>query len=352
MQTIHISASGNYDVLIGSGLLAAAGEYAAKVIRGRCAALVSDDQVFALYGAAAEESLKNAGFRVVCFCFPHGEASKNAESYFRILHFLAENELTRDDCVVALGGGVTGDLAGFAAATYLRGIEYIQIPTTLLAMVDSSVGGKTAIDLPAGKNLVGAFWQPSLVLCDTDTLSTLSESVFSDGCAEIVKYAVLLGEPFFSELESGLLTKNLSSVLETCIKAKQQLVQKDEFDRGARQLLNLGHTFGHAIEAESGYRISHGCAVACGIAMICRAACTFALCDASVPARISALLRQFRLPTETSFSAERLSAIAARDKKRSSGTVTLIVPTALGACMRKEIPLSALPEWLRAGGAK
>ena len=185
-----------------------------------------------------------------------------------LLNFLAENKLTRSDALIALGGGVVGDLTGFAAATYLRGIDYIQIPTTLLAAVDSSVGGKTAIDLPSGKNLVGAFYQPKLVLCDTDTLNTLPEDIFRDGCAEVIKYGVLYDAELFAHLDESGLSFDREAVIARCVELKRDVVAEDEFDRGKRQKLNLGHTIGHGIEACSGYGISHGKAVAMGMTII------------------------------------------------------------------------------------
>ena len=183
MKIIHVTASTEYDVKIGSGLLTQLGAEVANVCKVGTSAIISDSNVWPLYGEAAAASLLNAGYRVVHYAFPTGEESKNGDTYLAILNFLAENQITRADCIVALGGGVVGDIAGFAAATYLRGIAYIQVPTTLLAAVDSSVGGKTAIDLKAGKNLAGAFYQPRLVLCDTDLLQTLPKEIFRDGCA-------------------------------------------------------------------------------------------------------------------------------------------------------------------------
>ena len=188
MNTVTVRASRQYDILIGQGLLPTLGAEAKKLGKAQKICVVSESSVYPLYGAAAEESLKSAGFSVVSYVFPAGEESKSGQIFLDLLNFLAENRLTRSDLIVALGGGVVGDLAGFAAASYLRGIRFIQVPTTLLAAVDSSVGGKTAIDLPAGKNLAGAFCQPSLVLCDTDTLNSLPLDIFRDGCAEVIKY--------------------------------------------------------------------------------------------------------------------------------------------------------------------
>ena len=247
MKTVSVHASRSYEIRIGRGLLQGAGEQIRAVTDAKKVMLVSDDAVWPLYGGAVRRSLETAGLTVCSFVFPHGESSKCACTYLELLDALCAQQLTRKDAIAALGGGVAGDLAGFAASTYLRGIGFIQIPTTLLAMVDSSVGGKTAIDLPAGKNLAGTFYQPWLVLCDPDCLTTLPEEIFRDGCAEVIKYAVLGNAPFFDDLRAGSAHAQLEHIIETCVTMKRDIVAQDEFDRGQRQLLNLGHTFGHGI---------------------------------------------------------------------------------------------------------
>ena len=272
MKTVSVHASRSYEIRIGRGLLQEAGEQIRAVTDAKKVMLVSDDAVWPLYGGAVRRSLETAGLTVCSFVFPHGESSKCACTYLELLDALCAQQLTRKDAIAVLGGGVAGDLAGFAASTYLRGIGFIQIPTTLLAMVDSSVGGKTAIDLPAGKNLAGTFYQPWLVLCDPDCLTTLPEDIFRDGCAEVIKYAVLGNAPFFDDLRAGSAHAQLEHIIETCVTMKRDIVAQDEFDRGQRQLLNLGHTFGHGIEACSGFAVSHGSAVAIGMAMMVRAA--------------------------------------------------------------------------------
>ena len=213
MTTIHIAASREYDVVIEPGLLTRLGTMAAELGLGRRAAVISDDAVFALYGAAAEKALTDAGFQVDHFLFPHGEQQKNLSTYGQVLNFLCDRRFTRSDFLVALGGGVVGDLAGFAAATYQRGIPYIQVPTTLLSMVDSSVGGKTAVDLDHGKNQAGCFYQPSLVLCDPSLLNTLPEREYRAGCAEIIKYAMLYSEDFLRELEKTPVREQFERVI-------------------------------------------------------------------------------------------------------------------------------------------
>ena len=237
MNTVTVRASRQYDILIGQGLLPTLGAEAKKLGKAQKVCVISETTVYPLYGAVAEESLKSAGFSVVSYVFPAGEESKNGLIFLDLLNFLAENQLTRSDLIVALGGGVVGDLAGFAAASYLRGIRFIQVPTTLLAAVDSSVGGKTAIDLPAGKNLAGAFCQPSLVLCDTDTLNSLPLDIFRDGCAEVIKYGVLYDPKLFAHLEEKGLSFDREAVITRCVELKRDVVMEDEFDTGARMKL-------------------------------------------------------------------------------------------------------------------
>lgn len=351
MKTVTIQASRRYDVCIGHGLLSEAGARIAALTHSACAAVVSDDTVWPLYGAAVCASLERAGLRVVSYVFPHGESSKNLLEYAKILNFLAEAQVTRTDVLVALGGGVTGDLGGFAAATYLRGIRFVQIPTTLLAAVDSSVGGKTAVDLPAGKNLAGAFYQPDLVLCDLDTLATLPQDIFLDGCAEVLKYGVLGSRALFDLLAEVPSGTALEAVVAACVEMKRDIVQSDEFDRGTRQLLNLGHTFGHAVEACSRFTLSHGRSVAIGMAMIVRAACKRGFCDGQTRDALLARLAHYGLPTDCPYPADMLLGALCADKKRSGAMLSLIVPTEIGCCRILPVPLDELPGWLRDGGA-
>ena len=343
MNTVTVNASTAYSVLIGSGLLSALGKETASLCKGRKAAIISDSNVFPLYGSLAAASLQSAGFNTVCFTFPAGERSKTGETYLQILNFLAENHLTRSDCLIALGGGVVGDLTGFAAATYLRGIAYIQVPTTLLAAVDSSVGGKTAIDLPAGKNLCGAFYQPKLVLCDTDTLRTLPEEIFRDGCAEVIKYGILYDPALFSHLEEKGLNFDRETVITRCVELKRDVVAEDEFDTGMRMKLNLGHTIGHGIEASSDFSVSHGKAVAMGTAIVSRAS------NCPDTGRILNCFTTFGLPVHTSCSAEEIFTAALSDKKRNGGSVNLIIPVCIGQCRIAPTPIDHLLSFIEAG---
>ena len=345
MNAIHISASREYDVLIGRGLLDRLGEQALRVLKGRHVAVVTDSNVAPLYLGRAWTSLKNAGFEVSTFSFPAGEENKNGKTYLALLNFLAEKRLTRADALVALGGGVVGDLAGFTAATFLRGIDYIQIPTTLLACVDSSVGGKTAIDLPAGKNLAGAFYQPSLVLCDPDLMESLPENVFADGCAEVIKYGMLGSGELLDKLQVNHARSQLEYVIAKCVDMKREVVEGDEFDTGKRQLLNLGHTFAHSIEKLSRYEIPHGSAVAMGMRLIARAAMEKGFCGRECLDVLEDLLKKHALPLHTSFAADDLADIALSDKKRSGGSITLAVPCGYGESRLYKISVDELFSW-------
>lgn len=349
MTTIEVNASKRYQVQIGPGLLPGLGEKVDALGKVQKVCIVSDSTVWPLYGAAADASLHAAGLKTCSFVFPAGEASKCGATFLELLNFLAENRLTRSDILVALGGGVVGDLTGFAAACFLRGIRFVQVPTTLLGAVDSSVGGKTAIDLPGGKNLAGAFWQPSLVLCDTECLNTLSEDIFRDGCAEVIKTAILFDEPLFMELVRDGLHFDREKVIAACVAHKRDIVNADEFDRGQRQKLNLGHTIGHGVEAMSDFTLSHGKSVAIGTAIAARAAAKLGVCDQGTATRIMWLLEKFGLPIFTHHTAAELAQMALSDKKRAGDTVNLILPKAIGDCIISPTPVTELESIIQAG---
>ncbi len=343
MKTVTVNASKQYAVKIGSGLLSTVGMEASALGGAKSVCIVSETTVWPLYGKTVQDSLENAGFSVVSFVFPAGEESKNGSTYLSLMNHLAVSHLTRTDLIVALGGGVVGDLAGFAAATFLRGIRFIQLPTTLLAAVDSSVGGKTAIDLPAGKNLCGAFCQPSLVLCDTDTLRSLPVEIFRDGCAEVIKYGVLYDPDLFATLERDGLGFDRETVIARCVDLKRQVVMEDEFDTGARMKLNLGHTIGHGVEARSNFTLSHGKSVAIGMAIVARASG----CPDSP--RIISCLEAFGLPVTTDYPPEDIYNYTLSDKKRSGGTVKLIVPRRIGCCDIVPTPIETLKSFIEEG---
>ena len=349
MKKIKVNASKAYDILIGEGLLDVCGDLSAEAVKVGKLCIVTDDTVASLYLERAESSFKKAGFEVISFIIPHGEPSKNTTSLISLLEFLAENRLTRSDSLVALGGGVVGDLCGFAAAVYLRGISFIQIPTTLLAAVDSSVGGKTAVDLKAGKNLAGAFHQPSLVICDYKTLDTLSPEIFADGCAEVVKYGVINDRPLFDLLREKGIKPVIEEVIASCVSNKRDIVECDEFDTGKRQLLNLGHTVGHAVEIASELEISHGSAVAIGMVAVMKAAVEMGLCSANELKELKDLLELFSLPTKCPYTASQLTAIATADKKRDGDSISFVVPYGIGDSRLLKIKVSDIEDFIRKG---
>jgi 3-dehydroquinate synthase len=349
MTTVTVKASGTYDVCIGSGLLQSAGAALTALYPApRRIMLISDDTVRALWGDVLIASLREAGYTVSEFVFPHGEASKTPDTIVRMWEALAAADLTRTDLIAALGGGVVGDMAGFAAATFLRGISFVQFPTTLLAMVDSSVGGKTGADLAAGKNLVGAFHQPGAVFCDTDTLATLPAEIFADGCAEVIKYGYI-NDPALLTLLERPFGDAPEAVIARCVADKRDLVEADERDTGARQLLNLGHTAGHAVETLSDFRISHGSAVAIGMLVMARAAVAAGLCEADVPAHMERMLKAYALPTKCPFTAEAMAKVALSDKKRKGDRITLVLPARVGESRLHDVCAAALTEFFEKG---
>ncbi|MBE6850433.1 MAG: 3-dehydroquinate synthase [Ruminococcus sp.] len=324
MKTISVHTQNPYDVLVERGILKRCGEYIRPLTKAGKCAVITDDNVDALYADSVTASLTENGFSVVKFVFPHGESSKNAQTLLDIYQFLCENEITRSDCLIALGGGVVGDITGFAAATFLRGMQYVQIPTTLLAQVDSSVGGKTAIDLPQGKNLVGAFKQPIVVLCDPDALSTLPELFLADGMGEVIKYGMIRDAQLF-ELLCGLdlttVQAHFDEIIPTCIAIKRDVVENDPFDHGERMILNFGHTLGHAIEAYFHYETyTHGSAVAAGMCMMTKYNGTpeqyEKLCDC---------VKAYKLPASVDVPMEALVPLCSGDKKRAGGTLRYVV---------------------------
>ena len=348
MKKITVNASKAYEIRIGAGLLEQAGEIIRQAAGGQRAAIITDDNAGTLYGERLAATLEKSGYRVARYVFPHGESSKNSGTFVSILNFLAKELFSRTDVVVALGGGVVGDLAGFAAACYMRGIRFVQIPTTLLAAVDSSVGGKTAVNLPAGKNLAGTFYQPDAVICDVALLSTLTEDVFRDGCAEVIKYGVIADHALFASIKTPI-HGQAEEVIARCVEIKRDIVVEDEYEQGNRKLLNFGHTVGHAIERLSGYSTSHGQAVAAGMAIETRAALRRGLCEEGCLHDVLEMLRRYELPVNTSYEAEDLARVCLSDKKRGGESLTMIFPEKIGKCVLREIPVSELKDIIRSG---
>ncbi|WP_298161649.1 3-dehydroquinate synthase [Brevundimonas sp.] len=366
MTTVSVSGGSfaAYDVVVGRGLLAGAGAQIAPIARGRTV-IVSDETVAMIHGPALQTSLAAAGVRSEIVAVPAGEASKSFAELERLMDRLLASGLDRKDVVVALGGGVVGDLAGLAAALYMRGIDFVQVPTTLLAQVDSSVGGKTAIDTPRGKNLVGAFHQPRLVLADIDVLATLPEVQLRSGWAEVLKHGLICDAPFFDWLagEGADGVRGDPAALERAVvrsvEIKSAIVGEDEKEAGRRALLNLGHTFGHAIEAELGFEaaaLAHGEAVALGCCMAFRFSVRQGLCAAADAERVEAVIAAAGLPSRLdqagSFEAERLIALMAGDKKAEAGGITLVLARRIGdAFVQKSVDAGELAAFLRDEGA-
>ena len=346
MQTVIVDASRAYPVHIGGGLLDQAGGLIAGVTKSRRCAVVTDSAVGPLYAQRVQKSLEAGGFTVLLHAFPAGEQSKNLTTYGRILEFFAQNRLTRSDFVIALGGGVTGDMAGFAAATYQRGVDYIQMPTTFLAASDSSVGGKTAVDLEAGKNLAGAFHQPKMVICDTDTFQTLSADAFADGMAETLKHGLIADKEFFDELMTG--NPDPGRMVRRNVEIKAAVVREDEFEHGTRKLLNFGHTLGHAIEKISDFSITHGHAVAIGMALAARAGEKMGFSPAGTLEQVLAANEKYHLPTECPYTAEQIYNAATADKKRDGGSIDVVVLERVGQARTVRLDMDGLRSFVEA----
>ena len=349
MKQIEVNSSKKYSIFIEKGLSDKAGEMIREVSKAKKVMLVSDDTVYGLFGQKITESLENSGFEVFSFVFENGEKRKNLTTYAALMESMCEKKFTRSDLIVALGGGVVGDLAGFAAATFLRGISFVQIPTTLLACVDSSVGGKTGVDLESGKNQVGAFKQPELVIIDTDFLNTLPKNQIAAGEAEVIKYAMIGNREFFESIENIPIEEQYENVIAVCVEMKKDFVEKDEFDNGVRMMLNFGHTVGHAIEAESEYTILHGEGVAMGMEVVTKACVQNGICDEKVYERLGDLLGQYGLKKPIPYGIERLFGHIESDKKNAGGKTRLIVPKEIGQCEIMSIETKNLCDFL--GGA-
>lgn len=313
----------DYKVYIGQGAL--------RQICGKRAIIISDDNVYPIYSKAIECNFDES----IAFVFTAGEKSKTLKTYEEILAFLAKNHVDRSDTLIALGGGVVGDITGFVAATYMRGIDYIQVPTTLLAAIDSSVGGKTAVNMPEGKNLVGAFHQPKAVYFDPDTLFTLDRRQFNSAMAEAIKYSILSGRDIPDDIEAPEfeMPEGLIEMVKMCIEVKRDFVEKDPFDKDQRRALNLGHTIGHAMETLSGYSLLHGEAVAIGLAEMAKRF------DMDGKEKLIQLLDKYILPTELLFSEEDVMKQIRIDKKVEGEDITLVIPKAFGKWEFKKVKL-------------
>lgn len=329
---LEVQTARPYSVIIENGLLDRVGE-AVKATRkpGSKAMLISDSNVFPLYGARVKASLEQAGFPVSTYVFPAGEASKQLSTVCEMYRALGEQDFTRTDFIVTLGGGVTGDMGGFAAATYLRGVAFFQVPTTLLSQVDASVGGKTGVDLPFGKNLVGAFHQPQGVFTDPAALETLPDHFFRDGMGEVIKYGCIADGPLFEALEKGEALKDLEDLLARCVQSKIHFVEEDTRDTGRRMTLNFGHTFGHALEKLHNFQeLSHGEAVGIGMVLACQVGERLGVTPTGTGERVRQVLKQYGLPTEDRFTWEEIVEATALDKKSDGATLRMILLSQIG----------------------
>ncbi len=328
----------SYPIRIGTGLLEQIGPHLQEYKVAKRYAIISDDRVAALYGDRVHQSLATAGLDCELITFPHGEASKNLQTIGILASVLAEHGLDRKDALIALGGGVTGDITGFLASVYMRGIPFVQVATSLLAQVDSSVGGKTGVDIPQGKNLVGTFYQPKAVFIDIDVLKTLPKDEFLSGMGEVIKYGASIDAVFFKWLEENreailaLAPEPTISMVRQCCVMKAAVVEQDEREGGVRRILNFGHTIGHAVEAASGYSLKHGFAVAIGMRAVANLAVRGGIAKPDVEQDIIRLLTAYQLPVAIpqDYAVPTLRAYLQNDKKTVGGRVFFVLPEHIG----------------------
>ncbi len=331
MKKLTVNVNTPYDIIIEKGIIKNCGKYIKTVKKCRKICLISDTNVFPIYGDTVKTSLEDEGYEVCTYIYPAGEESKTTDTVIKMVEFMSQNELTRGDLVVALGGGVCGDMAGFAAAIYLRGIDFVQIPTSLLAQVDSSVGGKTAVDLPTGKNLCGAFHQPRLVLIDSNTLDTLTPHFFSDGMAEAIKMGCIKSASLFERIENENAREIIDDVIFECVSLKAGVVERDEKEHGERALLNFGHTAGHAIEKLHNFTtISHGEAVGIGMVLVSQAGENNGLTEKGTAERIANVLEKYNLPTTDTNSVSDIISAMNADKKRTGDSIKFVFISEVG----------------------
>ena len=346
MKIINVKTNDSYDVYIERGILSETGKYVRKVSRAVRAAIISDSNVAPIYAERVEKSLRENGFETSLFVFEAGEERKRLSTIEQMYAHFFDNDMTRSDIVVALGGGVVGDMAGYAAASYLRGIDFVQIPTSLLAQVDSSVGGKTGVDLSVGKNLVGAFKQPKAVLIDPDTLDTLPQKFFNDGMGEVIKYGCIRSRTLFERLEKENAMDFIDDIIYECISIKSLVVEHDTLDTGERAILNFGHTFGHALEKLYNYSgITHGEAVGVGAFLITQITEKKGITEAGSAERIYKLLKKYNMATSTEFSINDIVKATRGDKKSSGKGISFIFLRSIGDCFIQRIENSDVKEF-------
>lgn len=344
MREVHVNASKPYEVLIGQGLLQEAGNLLKSVCQSDRVVIITDDVVDDIYGKNLQKSLETDDFSVLKFVISQGESTKNFLNLESLLNFLAENYVKRNDTIIALGGGVVGDLAGFAAAIYLRGIDVVQIPTTLLAMVDSAIGGKTGIDLPTGKNMAGAFYQPKMVIADTETLKTLPPQHFAAGMGEVIKYGIIGKNDILDRIKQCDIEEQIAE----CVRLKCCAIGQDERDEtGVREILNAGHTVAHAMEKLSEYTIPHGKAVAMGLVAEAKMAVELGLAEPAVYDRILAAVKSCDLYEKIPYSPKKMAEAMRADKKNRGEEITFVLPQRIGECVRKTLTVQQVIQLLK-----
>ena len=345
MKRIAVNTSKSYDVLLGSGLIGRLPTLIAPLCQGRKIGIITDDTVERLYANKVAQDLSTAGYQVSTYAFPHGEGAKHIGTLSDILEFFAERHFTRKDIFLSVGGGVVGDITGLAAALYMRGIQFVQVPTTLLSMVDASVGGKTAVDLKAGKNLIGAFWQPSMVVADTLVIAQLPQDIFAEGMAEVIKSDLIANAGIVRRVLDGSLREHLHEAIESCIRMKQGIVEQDEYEtKGLRKVLNMGHTVAHAIEKMSGYKVSHGIAVGTGLVWEAKIAECLGLCNASLVEEIRQAVEVYNLYVDVPYTMEDMVEAMRSDKKNVDQNINFVFPITYGKWKERNLEQKELLE--------
>ncbi len=355
MKVLTSNTSKRYNIYIGNDIISQIKSLLSEnAISYNKICIVTDDIVQDLYLNELKAALD--GDNICSYVIKNGEASKSADNLMELIDFYCENKLTRSDLIIALGGGVIGDLVGFSASVYLRGVKFVQIPTTLLSQVDSSVGGKTAINVKHGKNLMGSFYMPNMVLCDVKTLKTLSNTIFADGMAEVIKYACIANKDLLSDINklnaNSLDYSLLSDIVAECISMKINVVEQDELDLGLRMTLNFGHTFGHAVEKHCGYgTYTHGQAVAIGMVHITKLSENCKITEKGSADKIKAVLEKFNLPTTCPLTNEELYSLCGSDKKNLGKNINLILLNEIGKCFIHKLSYENFHEFLQSEGA-
>lgn len=339
MKTIQVKTSREYDVLLGQGLIVNLSQLVEPFCCGRKIGIITDDTVDALYASTVAKTLQVSGYEVAKYVIPHGESSKNITTLSGILEYFATCHFTRKDILISIGGGVIGDITGLAAALYMRGIQFIQVPTTLLSMVDASVGGKTAVDLKAGKNLIGAFWQPGLVVADTRIIADLPEAIFAEGMAEVIKSDLIANAGIVEMIRQGTVNENIDSMVASCIEMKRNVVEQDEYEtKGLRKVLNMGHTVAHAIEKLSDFQVSHGIAVATGLVWEAGIAAHLGLCNEELMAEIREVVETYHLYYNVPFEVEAMVEAMKSDKKNEDSNIDFVFPLQFGKWEERKLP--------------